>query len=34
MDPILAIHDRDYVEYLQTIFEQWYIRTATELRIG
>src|SRR5271154_2960155 len=24
MDPILAIHDRDYVEYLQTIFEQWY----------
>ena len=34
MDPILAIHDRDYVEYLQTIFEQWYTRTVTELRIG
>jgi hypothetical protein len=34
MDPILAIHDGDYVEYLQTIFGQWYPRTAAELRIG
>ena len=24
IDPILAVHDRDYVEYLRTIFDQWY----------
>ena len=24
VDPILAVHDADYVEYLQTIYPQWY----------
>ena len=23
LDPILAIHDADYIEYLQTIFHLW-----------
>jgi len=25
LDPILAIHDIDYVNHLQTIFDEWYI---------
>jgi len=25
LDPILEIHDPDYIEYLKTIFQQWYI---------
>jgi len=34
MDPILAIHDRDYVDYLQTIFDQWSSPIAIILRVG
>jgi hypothetical protein len=24
MEPILAVHDAEYVNYLQTIFDEWY----------
>lgn len=34
LDPILAIHDADYVEYLQTIYPQWYSHLEIELIIG
>jgi len=34
LDPILAIHDADYVEYLQTIYPQWYSHIESKLIIG
>jgi acetoin utilization deacetylase AcuC-like enzyme len=34
MEPILAVHDPGYVNYLQTIFDEWYLPPLRGIRCG